>query len=83
MPRYFFHLSDHVECDTTGVELPDAVAARREAISFLGATLRDEPDLIWDGQELRVQVVEETKGVACTVVVLAVDCASDLVSGTT
>lgn len=35
MPRYFFHIRAHgqVECDTEGVELPNADAARREAIA--------------------------------------------------
>lgn len=57
MPRYYFNLADgHRERDDDGVELAGLNEARREAVVFLGATLRDEPDMIGDGQSLCVEV---------------------------
>lgn len=45
MPRYYFHLielaTDEIDVDTDGVELPDADAARAEAVQMAGEMLRD------------------------------------------
>jgi hypothetical protein len=42
MPRYFFNLKDgHTSLDEEGTELADIHAARREAVTFAGQTLRD------------------------------------------
>lgn len=44
MPRYFFHLielaTDDVDIDADGVVLPDADAARAEAVKVAGEMLR-------------------------------------------
>lgn len=72
--RYFFHLTHPRRVkDEEGLELPDAITARREAVGYAGAMLRDEPELVWDGQELRVQVEREDGRHICTVVILAVN----------
>lgn len=74
MTRYFFHLvHPRRMMDREGLELPDAIAARREAVGLAGAMLRDEPGMVWDGQELRVQVEREDGRHICTVVILAVN----------
>jgi hypothetical protein len=73
VPRYFFHLKDHRGyTDRDGTELPDDASARREAVSFLGAMLHDEPDLLWDGRDLQVHVRADDGRLVCTVVVVDV-----------
>lgn len=74
MSRYCFDLADH-ECsaDDTGTELQDDDRARIEAVLFAGAYLRDHPELIWDGKEIRVIVRTNESGAIFTVVVLSVD----------
>lgn len=75
MPRYFFDLADHQnDIDTSGTELQNADAARRQAVVFAGAYLRDHPELIWDGKEIRVIVRNSDDLTIFTVIVLAVDC---------
>ena len=72
--RYFFHLNKPSRLnDEEGLELADAVTARREAVAFAGAMLRDDPEMVWDGQELRVQVERDDGRHICTVVILAVN----------
>ena len=58
--RYFFNTTDGtVHCDETGVELKDKAAARVEAIRYAGTVMADEPGLLWDGEELHVDVSNE------------------------
>lgn len=59
-----------------GVELPDPGAAREEAIRYAGAVTQDEPDVLWDGRDFRVDVVDEAKRLVVRVVSLAVDAAT-------
>lgn len=74
MPRYYFDLADHEnERDRTGTELADADAARKQAVIFAGAYLRDHPELIWDGKEIRVIVRNADDLVVFTVIALSVD----------
>jgi hypothetical protein len=58
--RYFFHIRDGQDSpDTEGTELPDAAAARTEAIRVAGAMLKDGAHH-WDGSEWRIRVVDES-----------------------
>ena len=74
MPRYFFHTSDGGrDEDEVGVELADAVAARREAVRYSGSLVHDDPDILDANSGLRVEVVDE-KGRFCSAVLIqAVD----------
>lgn len=73
MPRYFFHLKDHAAYeDTTGTELPDDAAASREAASFVGEVLRDDPGLLWGGRDLQALVLREDGTLVCAVVIAGV-----------
>lgn len=49
-------------------------AARIQAVSFAGTYLRDHPDLVWDGKELRVITRGPNRAVVFTLVMLSVDC---------
>lgn len=60
MPIYHFNIADHVDDpDETGTELPDDEVARIEAVTFVGAYLRDNPRLVWDGERFCVVVTDE------------------------
>ena len=74
MPRYFFHRTDgFVENDREGTELADLHAARQEALIYAGRSMSDDPDLVWDGQEFRVDVTNDTGALLLSVVVRAIE----------
>jgi hypothetical protein len=60
MPRFHFHVQDGRDVpDPEGTELPDAEAARREAISAAGEMLRDLDGKLPIGAEWRMHVTDE------------------------
>ncbi|WP_174279483.1 DUF6894 family protein [Sphingomonas bacterium] len=72
MPRYFFSLHGrNREEDDTGTELPNNSQARAQGIAFAADVLRDDPDLVRDGHEFRVEVTDEAGRVVTTVFVRA------------
>lgn len=74
MPRFYFNTTDGgVHRDEEGTDLPSTAAARVEAVRYGGSLLADDPDLLWDGRELRVEVTDESGGVVATVIMLAID----------
>jgi hypothetical protein len=74
MPRYFFNIEDHVrDEDDKGTELADAAQARLHAIAFAAGVLKDDPDLVWDGREFRVEVTREDGEPVVDVIVRAED----------
>lgn len=74
MPRYFFHTVDGGrDRDQEGTELSDNAAARKAAIRFAGAVLHDEPDVLWDGRDYRVEVTNEAGDLLFTIVMLSID----------
>ena len=59
MPRYFFNIHDGTSfIDKQGTELPDLLAARRQAIQTSAKMLKDSADY-WDGTEWRMDVMNE------------------------
>lgn len=74
MPRYFFHtVEGGRDSDQEGTELPNDAAARKAAIRFAGAVMHDEPDVLWDGRDYRVEVTNETGALLFTIVMLSID----------
>ena len=74
MPRYFFHTADGSrERDTTGTELRDCNAARREAVRFAGAVLSHEPEILWDGHDFLIEVTDASDLMLFTIIMRAVD----------
>ena len=71
MPRFFFNLSGQTP-DEQGAELADPVAARSEAVAFLGAYLADHPGYAWQGH-WRVEVKGEGGEVVMNVMVAVVE----------
>ena len=74
MSRYYFHTADGTrDRDREGMECRDPHAARVEAIRYAGALMADQPDVLWDGHDFRVEVTDEDQRLVCTVIALAVD----------
>ena len=60
MARYHFHRrAGKPEYDIACVECEDAQAARLAAIIFTGETLKEQPELVWCGHSLLVDVVDD------------------------
>lgn len=74
MPRYFFHRTDGgFDVDHEGTELKDLQDARVQAILYAAGTMKDRPDYVWDGGDLRVEVADESGILLMTVIVMVVD----------
>ena len=74
MPSYFFHTADGTrDLDREGTQLPDNAAARKEAIKFAGALMHDQPDILWDGRDYRVEVTNRAGDLLFTIVMLSID----------
>jgi hypothetical protein len=71
---YFFNLAGAAyDPDVAGVELPTIADARFMAARHAGELLRDRPGLAWTGEELRVEVTDDSQRVLFTVIILGVD----------
>ena len=74
MPRFFFNTADSGrDTDTDGVELADLASARAEGIRYAGASLAQEPHLLWGGHDFRVEVLDERRTLLFTIITLAVN----------
>jgi hypothetical protein len=66
MPRYFFHVRDGVVMpDEDGTELPNAEAARKQAVRFAGEVLQECDESFWTEADWRVWVTDETGDTIC------------------
>ena len=59
--------------DVDGVELASVSDARIEAVKFAPETLRDRPEIVWAGEEFRVEVTDEDQMMLFTIITLGVD----------
>lgn len=74
MARYFFNTANGKrENDDEGTELPDLAAVRRAAIQYAGAIMEHEPSVLWDGNDFRVEAIDETNTLLFTIITLAVN----------
>jgi hypothetical protein len=72
--RYFFHLVDGFYApDHEGTELPDHDAARAAASGYAAEVLRKNAQAIWQGHEVRVEVLDAAKRLLFTVLILGID----------
>ena len=72
--RYFFNLAGVVQSpDNTGIELSSLSDARIHAVKFASEYLRDRPELVWMGEEFRVEVTGETGRTLFTFIAFGVD----------
>lgn len=74
---YFFNLADAVyESDKEGVELPSIGAAREHAVRAAADYMHDHPEIVWLGDELRLEVTNKDQLILFTLIVMGVDCAA-------
>lgn len=74
MAHYFFHTADGTrDRDTSGMDLDDDAAARREGIRYAGSILASEPELLADSADFRVEVTDQAQRLLFTIIALAVD----------
>jgi hypothetical protein len=60
MPRYFFHVRDGTYSpDFIGAELADLDAARREAVQYSGAILKDSGTKFWETNDWSMEVKDD------------------------
>ena len=72
--RYFFSQAGAVQdVDHDGVELDSTSAARVCAVEYASETLSERPEIIWQGDEFRVEVTDQSGLILFTVIVLGID----------
>ena len=60
MPRFFFHMHfDAPLIDLDGVELPDVIAARQEALRYAVALVANEAVEVWEHPKWSIRVADE------------------------
>jgi hypothetical protein len=70
----FFNLAGAVyDPDVEGIELASIGDARIEAARFAGELIRDQPNLAWAGEEMRVEVTDTNQLILFTIIVVGVD----------
>lgn len=71
---YFFNIAGAVyDRDLEGFELASLSDARIAAVKFAGETLRDRPEVVWRGDEFRVEVTDKDRVLLFTVLAVGVD----------
>ena len=71
---YFFNIAGAIyDPDVEGVELATMSDARVAAARHAGELLRDRPGVIWEGEELRIEVTDARQLVLFTLIVMGVD----------
>jgi hypothetical protein len=74
MARYFFNLvEDGHKVDSIGADFPNAEMARMEAIRFAGQMLKDEPERVWKGAEIRIEATDTWGSILFTLLISGVD----------
>lgn len=70
----FFNLAGAAyDPDVIGMEMATIDEARIQAARFMGELIRDKPNLAWAGEEMRVEVTDESQLVLFTVITFGVD----------
>ena len=74
MARYFFNIvEDDHKVDVIGADYPDAQVARTEAVRFAADMLKNEPERVWKGTELRIEATDTWGTVLFTLIIAGVD----------
>lgn len=72
--RYFFNVAGAVtEPDTKGLEIGSLSEARIRAVRFANEHLIERPELIWLGEEFRVEVTDDQGQLLFTFIAVGVD----------
>ena len=74
MARYFFNVvEDGHKVDTIGADYPDPEIARCEAVRFAAQVLKDEPERVWRGTEIRIEATDTWGTILFTLLIAGVD----------
>lgn len=74
MARYYFNTVDGTHGrDQDGLELRNVNAARKAAVRFMADMLRDDPEIVWDGRDFRIEVTDEADHSVLIVIAMAID----------
>ena len=72
--RYFFNRAGAVHSrDNHGHEIGSLSDARIQAVRYAAEYLRDRPELVWLGEEFRVEVTGENDEMLFTFIAVGVD----------
>jgi hypothetical protein len=73
----FYNLAGAVyDPDVEGAEMASIDDARIEAARFIAQSIKDKPEIVWAGEEIRVEVTDERQLVLFTIIVVGVDAPS-------
>ncbi|HEX8225015.1 MAG TPA: hypothetical protein VF605_14445 [Allosphingosinicella sp.] len=74
MPRFHFHVEDgRSYSDDEGAELADAAAARAYALRYFGHMLESSQVSVWNGNDLRMEVADESGLVLFSLYLVGID----------
>ena len=72
--RYFFNVAGAVhDPDNKGQDIASLSDARIHAVRFAADYLRDRPDVLWLGEEFRVEVTDKDRKPLFTFIAVGVD----------
>jgi hypothetical protein len=75
--RCFFNLAGAIyDPDAEGYEVPTIDRARVLAAQHVAEVIRDRPDAVWVGEEVRLEVTDERQLILFTIIVVGIDAAS-------
>ena len=70
----FFNVAGAVyDPDVAGMEMASIGDARIQAAQYIGEVIRDKPQLVWAGEEVRVEVTDAEQLILFTIIVVGVD----------
>jgi hypothetical protein len=74
MARYFFNVvEDGHKVDSIGADFTDPQIARMEAVQFAAQMLKDEPERVWKGTEIRIEATDTWGTTLFTLLISGVD----------
>jgi hypothetical protein len=75
--KCFFHLAGALQdSDNHGAEVATLDQARLLAAQHLAEVIRDQPNVVWKGEEVRMEVTDEHEIVLFTIMTVGIDAAA-------
>lgn len=75
--RCFFNLAGAIyDPDIEGYEVPTINQARVLAARHVAEVIRDQPEAVWAGEEVRLEVTDEHQVILFTIIVVGIDAAA-------
>lgn len=75
--RYFFNLAGAIhDPDNEGIELANISLAREYAVRAAADYMHDHPEIVWLGEEFRLEVTNKDRLILFTLIVMGVDSAA-------